>query len=69
MYARRYDKYSEITKNTFYKLLDENVECSHVKEEEHARKHYYDIDDDTVLLSINNFVSCVTQYYIRDINS
>ena len=69
MYARRYDKYSEITKKTFYTLLDENIKCSHVKEEEHARKLYYDIDDDTVLLSINSFVSCVTQYYIRDINA
>ena len=68
MYARKYDKYSEITKNTFYKLLDENVECSHVKEEELARKHYYNTGD-TVLLSINNYVSCITQYYIRDINA
>ena len=68
MYARRYDKYSEITKETFYKLLDENIKCSHVKEEEHARKHYYNIDD-TVLLSIINYVSCSTQYYIRDINA
>ena len=61
--------YSEITKKTFYTLLDENVKCSHVKEEEHARKFYYNIDDETVLLIINNFVSNVTQYYIEDINA
>ena len=60
--------YAEITKKTFYTLLDEDIKCSHVKEEEHARKLYYNIDD-TVLLSIINYVSCVTQYYIRDINA
>ena len=66
--------YAEITKNTFYKLLDyglqngEDVKCSHVKEEEHAIKHYYNIDD-IYLLKIGNHVSYTTQYYIRDINA
>jgi len=61
--------YAEITKQTFYTLVNEDIKCSHVKEGEHARKLYYNIDDETVLLIINNFVSNVTQYYIRDINA
>ena len=60
--------YSEITKQTFYTLVNENVKCSHVKEEEHAIKHYYNIDD-TYLVKIANYISCTTQYYIRDINA
>jgi len=60
--------YAEITKQTFYSLVNENVKCSHVKEEEHAIKHYYNIDD-TYLLKIGNYLSCTTQYYIRDINA
>jgi len=60
--------YAEITKQTFYSLVNENVKCSHVKEEEHAIKHYYHIDD-TCLVTIANHASCTTQYYIRDINA
>ena len=61
--------YAEITKKTFYTLLDEDIKCNHVERKELAEKHYYNIGDDTVLLSIINYVSCVTQYYIRDINA
>lgn len=60
--------YAEITKQTFYNLVNENVKCSHVKEEEHAIKQYYNIDD-TNLVKIINHASCTTQYYIRDINA
>ena len=63
--------YAEITKNTFYKLIDEDIPLKsyNVEREERAEKHYYNIGDDTVLLTIFNYVSCITQYYIRDINA
>ena len=63
--------YAEITKQTFYKVIDEDISLkSHnVEREERAEKHYYNIGDDIVLLTIFNYVSCITQYYIRDINA
>mgnify|MGYP003625763310 CR=1 FL=1 len=63
--------YAEITKKTFNKLIDENIPLKgyDIERKELAEKHYYNIGDDTVLLSIINYVSCTTQYYIRDINA
>jgi hypothetical protein len=63
--------YAEITKQTFNKLIDENIPLKDydIERKELAEKRYYDIGDDTVLLSIINYVSCTTQYYIRDINA
>ena len=63
--------YAEITKQTFNKLIDENIPLKDydIERKELAEKRYYDIGDDTVLLSIRNYVSCTTQYYIRDINA
>ena len=63
--------YAEITSKTFYKLIDGNVSSKYLinmEREERAEKCYYNIGD-TVLISIFNYVSCITQYYIRDINA
>jgi len=59
--------YAEITKEAFDNIvLDEtNID---VEEFEHCRKTYYMVYGISVIV-IENYLSAVTQYYIRDINS
>ena len=62
-------EYVEITKRAFTKLVDiYNTPVSLGEELEHARKTHFSIHG-VQLLMIDNYLSNVTQYYIRDINA
>ena len=62
--------YAEITKNTFQKLLNARdiKHDAYADDAELARTFIY-FNDEIHLTKIINYVSCVTQYYIRDINA
>lgn len=59
--------YCEISEKAFRRLIH-LADCHEVKNDEFCRKIYYKTHD-SLLMQIDNFVSCCTQYYIQDINS
>ena len=59
--------YCEINKKAFKRLIH-LADCHKVENDELCRKSYYKTHD-SILMQIENFVSCCTQYYIQDINS
>ena len=61
-------EYSEITAEAFGALVSIDTKCDKIETLEHATKRYYR-SKGVILLAIDNFLSCVTQYYIRDINA
>ena len=60
--------YAEITKQAFSALLSEIARPCLVEELEQARKYYYS-SCGVELLQIDNFLSQVSQYYVKDINA
>ena len=60
-------EYAEITRELFV-MITEDVVCSKVINQELCNRYYYDTKG-VRLQQIDNFVSCVSQYYIRDINA
>ena len=60
--------YAEITQNIFDMIVQIDCKCHKVINLEHASKAYYVVDNVT-LLKVDNYLSCVSQYYIQDINS
>lgn len=61
-------EYAEVTRELFNKVVTPEVKCSSVQNLEHASKAYFVVDG-VVLLKVDNYLSCVSQYYIRDINA
>ena len=62
-------EYIEINKQVFNKLVALDHKPNKVEDMELARKFYYDSPLGVQLLQIDNFISNVSQYYIRDINA
>lgn len=60
--------YIEITKEVFKRLIDIDTKCDRVESREFCVKYYYISPYGVVLLQIDNFISCTSQYYIQDIN-
>ena len=58
----------EISKRVFNKLVSINHVAERVENTELTRKTYYNVLD-VNLIQVENFVSCVSQYYIQDINA
>ena len=58
----------EITEQVFKQLVTGGEVISEVENTELATLTYYNVLG-VNLLQINNFVSCVTQYYMQDINA
>ena len=61
---------AEITREVYYSLHDHLTEKSNsIVEREHARLHYTNFVDGTVLIAIKSHLITATNYYIRDINA
>lgn len=60
--------YSEITKAVFDKVVTLDIKTNKVEYLEHASKAYYFVDG-VQFLEIDNYLTCTTQYYVRDINA
>jgi len=58
----------EITKEAF-DILKGNEEALNYKKTELTEAAFYLSQSDVRLQSLTNFASCVTQYYIQDINA
>lgn len=61
-------EYIEVTKEAFNKLVKHEDDPNMIESRELFRKQYYAAHG-VQLMIINNYVSNVTQYYIRDINA
>ena len=60
--------YIEVTRALFNKIVTPDVKCDRVINSDHASRAYFVVND-VVLLKIDNYLSCVSQFYIRDINA
>lgn len=58
---------AEITKEAFHALLN-NTKPSSIEQGEHYRKALW-ISKGVLLIELEDFLSCVTQYYVQDINA
>lgn len=61
--------YAEITKEAFKRLMDNDTKCNEVENKELCVKYHYISPYGIMLLQIDNFLSCTSQYYVQDINS
>lgn len=62
------NEYVEVTRELFNKIVTPDIKCNNVDNLEHASKAYY-IAYGVVLMKIDNYLSCTSQYYIKDINA
>ena len=60
--------YVEITSEAFYSICPSHVECEKTANTEHASKRYWTYKG-VGLMTIYNFLSGTTQYFVADINS
>ena len=60
--------YSEITKELFKSIVSNDEKSINAIQLEHAYKTMYFVHG-VLLLQVDNYLSCVTQYYIQDINA
>lgn len=60
--------YSEITKELFKSIVSVDEKSINTVQLEHAYKTMYFVHG-VLLLQVENYLSCVTQYYIQDINA
>ena len=59
---------SEITHKAFRAMVPVDLPCTDVIELETCRSTYY-FSNGVWLYSLESFVSCTTQYFVRDINA
>ena len=59
---------TEITREAFRAIVPVDLPCTDVIEQETCRSTYY-YSKGVWLYSLESFVSCTTQYFIRDINA
>ena len=62
------DNYVEITLEAFKVLVNQDAKCLNVDNFEHANVMHY-FEHGIKLKQVDNFLSCVSQYYIEDINA
>lgn len=60
--------YSEITEGLFKSIVTNETKCINTVQLENAFKIMFFVHG-VLLLKVENYLSCVTQYYIRDINA
>lgn len=60
--------YSEITESLFNSIVTEDTKCINAIQLENAFKTMFFVHD-VLLMKVENYLSCVTQYYIQDINA
>ena len=60
------DDWIEITHAAFNRLWTPCTPCHTVERLEHATRHFYHVDGVSIC-EVNNFVSDVRQFFIRDI--
>ena len=60
--------YSEITKELFKSIVSNDEKSINTIQLEHAYKTMYFVHG-VLLLQVENYLSCVTQYYTQDINA
>lgn len=60
--------YSEITLEVFKRIVPVDVKPIYTEDLEHASKTTYYIDG-VYIVVVSNYLSCVVQYYVRDINA
>jgi hypothetical protein len=58
----------EITEFAFFSIVEPGCKIVKTEELEHARKVHYCVDGQK-LISVHNFLSEITQYYLTDINA
>lgn len=60
--------YSEITKELFNIIISNDEKSINTVQLQNAYKTMYFVHG-VLLMKVENYVSCVTQYYIQDINA
>ena len=60
--------YSEITESLFKSIVTSETKCINTIQLENALKTMFFVHG-VLLLKVENYLSCVTQYYIQDINA
>ena len=60
--------YSEITKELFKSIVSNDEKAINTVQLSNAYKTMYFVHG-VLLLQVENYLSCVTQYYIQDINA
>lgn len=60
--------YSEITKELFKSIVSNDEKAINTIQLEHAYKTMYFVHG-VLLMQVDNYLSCVTQYCIQDINA
>lgn len=60
--------YSEITESLFNSIVTEDTKCMNTVQLENAFKTMFFVHG-VLLMKVENYLSCVTQYYIQDINA
>ena len=60
--------YSEITKELFKSIVSNDEKAINAVQLENAYKTMFFVHG-VLLLRVENYLSCVTQYYIQDINA
>lgn len=60
--------YSEITESLFKSIVTNETKCINTVQLENAFKTMFFVHG-VLLMKVDNYLSCVTQYYIQDINA
>lgn len=60
--------YSEITKELFKAIVSDDVKSINTVQLSNAYKTMYFVHG-VLLMQVDNYLSCITQYYIQDINA
>ena len=60
--------YSEITESLFKSIVTKETKCINTIQLGHAFKTMFFVEG-VLLMKVENYLSCVTQYYIQDINA
>ena len=60
--------YSEITESLFKSIVTSETKCINTTQLENAFKTMFFVHG-VLLLKVENYLSCATQYYIQDINA
>ena len=60
--------YSEITKELFKAIVSDDVKSINTVQLLNAHKTMYFVHG-VLLMQVDNYLSCITQYYIQDVNT
>ena len=60
--------YSEITKELFKTIVSDDAKSINTVQLSNAYKTMYFVHG-VLLMQVDNYLSCVTQYYIQDVNA